>query len=140
MELQRADPVARRRALWTIVLAAAVGVTLLVVLDRSLPDLSAWVTEDPQSFSSRTKLVLLVYGAVAVLPMVAFALYFWSLGRRTVSARRFPPPEMKVFRDTSVLVGTAAETRGRVLKGLSVVISLLALGLAALLWRLWFLA
>ena len=46
-------------------------------------------------------------------PLVAFAVYLWSLGAKVLRARQFPPPGYRVIRDTPVIGGQAAVLRGR---------------------------
>ena len=70
-------------------------------------------------------------------PVIAFAVYMWLLGKRVLQAQQFPPPGFRVIRDTPVIAGPAAVTRGQVMQVLA-----LCLGLAAaLLWLFfWWLA
>jgi hypothetical protein len=69
--------------------------------------------------------------------VIAFAAYLWLLGKRVLRAQQFPPPGFRVVRDTPVMGGPAAVTRGQVIQVLA-----LCLGLAAaLLWLFfWWLA
>jgi hypothetical protein len=59
---------------------------------------------------------------VFMLPLAGAALHLWSLGARVVRAARFPPPGLAVVRDTPVLTGEKAVVRGRLLRGLALVI------------------
>lgn len=109
---------------------------LLLWLENLRPDLEAWLTEQPDTVAPRARLLLAVGAGLAVAPLILLAAYFWSLGRRTLGAGRFPPPSMKVLRDTAVLVGPAAEARGRLLQALAVFWVILACGLVGALWWL----
>jgi hypothetical protein len=138
MDIQKADPEARRRAAALVVFGAAVGVVLLLWFERSLPGLSEWVTEKPELVASRARLLLSVIGVMMILPLVGFAVYTWLLGRRITSGGRFPPRSMRVLRDTVVLTGQVAESRARVMKLLALVLISLALGLLIILFWLAF--
>lgn len=69
------------------------------------------------------------------------AAYLMKLGRRVLSENRFPPQGMKVLKDTTVLTGRPAQTRGRTILALAVVMFCLCLGGAAYAWwalpRIW---
>jgi hypothetical protein len=100
-------------------------VVLLATAPRATRILVFWLQESPDA------------GRHAVLAMLAFAAPFtlaaWLVGvdavrrsMRTIRARRFPPPGMRVVRDTPVLRGRMAHVFGMV--GLSLGASLLVAG------------
>lgn len=64
------------------------------------------------------------------------AVYCWRLGARIVRSSRFPPPGMRVIRDTVVLHGQQAWRRGRALQALAVILVLTVVGFSMVLWRL----
>jgi hypothetical protein len=134
MDIQRADPGARRRAVWIVVLGAVAGAVLLLLLEHSLPGIRAWATERSDLTAARVRLVLVVTGTLTIVPLVGFAVYLWLLGERISSAARFPLPSMKILRDTVVVSGQAAVTRSRLVKALAVLLTTLALGLLSILW------
>jgi hypothetical protein len=105
------------------------------VTTRFLPGILAWVGDDPASARPKVQLLLLVIGVMSVGPLFVMAVYLSRLGRHISSARRFPPPSMKVLHDTPVLVGAAADTRARIVKGLGILLAVLAIGLLITLWR-----
>ena len=75
--------------------------------------------------------------AVLSAPLVAFAVYLWSLGAKVLRVRQFPPPGYRVIRDTPVISGQAAELRGRALKVLAVRLGVASVLLWLLLGRRW---
>ncbi|HEV8397340.1 MAG TPA: hypothetical protein VGQ37_23815 [Vicinamibacterales bacterium] len=83
---------------------------------------------------ARVRLALLA--AALIAPLLPFAAYLWSIGRRTVRNQRFPPPGVRVLRATAATTGGSAVTRGRVLQGLALVLGAAALALGVMLWRL----
>ena len=52
------------------------------------------------------------------------------------AAQRFPPPGMRVVRDTVVLRGAAAAARGALLRWLAVVLVVCMLAVSIAVWRL----
>jgi hypothetical protein len=136
MEIQPADPRARRLAIVVLIAAVIAGSALLLLFDRARPLLAAWILADSDSVAFRARVVLGVVALFVVAPLIAFAAYFYQLGTLTVSSARFPPPGTPMMQDTIVLTGDPARTRGRVLKVIAVTVFLGAFGMALLLWML----
>jgi len=82
------------------------------------------------------KLVLLLAAVVLSAPLVAFAAHLWRLGARVRRAREFPPPGYRVVRDTAVVSGQAAMSRGRALGALALGLGAASVLVWLLLWRL----
>jgi len=83
----------------------------------------------------RTVALLLLPAAVLLAPLLALAVYLWALGGRVVRAREFPPPGLRVIRDTPIVTGERAVSRGRLLKVLALGCGIALAALAVLLWR-----
>ena len=133
-EVRRADPAARRQAVVLVVLGAVVGALLILGFERYRTPLRDWLLSEPGELGYRVRLVFFLSAAVLSAPLVAFAVYLWSLGAKVLRARQFPPPG---YRDTPVIGGQAAVLRGRGLKVLAVCLALAsALLWLLLLWRL----
>lgn len=111
-EIQKADPDARRNALWLIAVVAA-GAALLAWIEFAPVGLG------PERFGGSPWL-LVVMLVLLLVPMVAYGAYTWRLGRRVVEAGRFPAPGMKVIRDTPVQTGQRARVTGYVMMFLAV--------------------
>jgi Na+-driven multidrug efflux pump len=136
-EIQKADPVARRQALLLIVFATAIGSLLIAGFEHYREPFREWLTSEPAETASRAKLALYVAVLILCAPLIAFAAYLWLFGARVLRAQRFPPPGSRVIRDTPVVEGHGATTRGHVIQILAVC---LGIG-AALLWVFfWWLA
>ena len=135
-EIRKADPAARRQAVQLLVVGAFVGAVLIVGFERYRAPLLDWLLSEPDELAARVMVVFLLAAALLSAPLVGFAVYLWSLGAKVLHAGEFPPPGYGVIRDTPVIDGQAAMSRGRGLKVLA-----LCLGLAAalswlLFWRL----
>jgi hypothetical protein len=135
-EIRRADPAARRQALLFVVLGALAGALLFVGIERYRVPLRDWVLSEPEKFAHRMKFVFLVSVALLSAPLIAFAVYLWSLGAKVLRAEQFPPPGYRVIRDTPVIGGQAAMFRGRGLKVLALCLGVASALLCLLLWRL----
>ena len=131
-EIQRADPLARRKA--ALVVACGLLVGLLAEFYR--PALLDWIIRDPEQIDSRLRLVFAVLAVAFVVPLLGFGACFWRLGDRIVRAERFPPPGLAVTTDTVVLRGNFARRRGRLAQLVAGIFVLAAPAVAIILWRL----
>lgn len=132
-DIHEADPIARRRGLWIIAGGAVTGAVLLTVAGELRPEFAAWVTQD---VSTRLRIVSAVVTLMIVGPVLGLAAYYWHLGRRTVGAARYPPPGLRVVRDTPIVTGETAHRRGRVMQALAAMLAGASLLVAFLVWRL----
>jgi hypothetical protein len=134
-DVRPADPAVRRRAVLVLVVGTCVGALLIVAFERYRIPLSDWVLADPAVSSRRLRLVFLGLAGLFLAPLLAFAAYIWSLGVKVVRAREFPPPGLRVIRDTPVVRGERAVSRGRLLKVLALACGIAAVALGLLFWR-----
>jgi hypothetical protein len=135
-DIRRADPIARRRAVRVIIVAAAVGILLIAAFERYRIPLREWIIGEPGEAAQRIQLMFLVLAALLLVPLLAFAAYLWSLGASVIRAREFPPPGHRVVRNTQVITGEAAIARARQLKVFALVCGIACAILAFLLWHL----
>jgi hypothetical protein len=132
-EVRRADASLVRRVSLFAVVGTVLGAGGIALFDRDRAALLAWVAADPQP---RARLLLGAVALAAVAPLLAFAVYVWRIGARILEAGQFPPPGLRVVRDTAIVTGQPAIMRGRLLRALAVTLAGGAVGLAVLLWRL----
>ncbi|OQW33392.1 MAG: hypothetical protein A4E19_02995 [Nitrospira sp. SG-bin1] len=129
-EIQRADDRRRRLAIVVLIVVLIGGVALWMVAEewkaevRSLP-----VDAAKQSLSIVFSLCM---GIMTVCVCLA-GWHCWRTGGQVRHAMRFPP-HTSVVRDTTVLTGQAAVSRGRLLQVSGVILMLCALGLAVMSW------
>ena len=116
-EIQRADPVARRRALIAAVVIAMGGWAAFFVLQDWLAGLRG---SDPARVRRALEGAMIWGSWVACLPVAALAVWLWRTGVRIARSGRYPPPGAKVIRDTPVVHGNAARLRATALKLLAI--------------------
>lgn len=136
VEVQPADPRARRLALLLVVLGFGVGALLLWGLNAGSPAVARWLKEDPTAIVTRARMLLVALAFVLAGPPVAAGVYLWRFGTRVVRASRFPPPGARLVQDMLVLTGDAARNRGRIAQGAGLALVLAGSAMALLLWRL----
>ena len=76
-KLQRADPIARRRAVLLVVIGSLVGGLALVVFQRYQPLLEQWLLSDPNQLAHRLTIALVFFALVTATPLFAFAALLW---------------------------------------------------------------
>ncbi len=115
-----ADKSYRRRIISIYVVLVLIG---LVLIGWVLPLTKAYIEQLEPETALRTLKATLV---VVFLTIVPIALYILSFGRKVMQHERFPPPGVKVIRDTKIIEGQKARVRGRLLVVLSLALILLA--------------
>ena len=106
-ELYReADPRARRKAIIYLLIATVIGAGVILYFSELL----ASAADDPElAFERLTFIVKSLY--VFVLPALWFASRMWRVARMTRDAGTWPPPDLRVIRDTRILNGKEASRR-----------------------------
>lgn len=132
-EIQRADPVTRRRALVAIAVIAALGWAAYFALQDWLAGLAG---ADPAHMRESLERALLWGSWGAMLPVTVLAGWLWQYGARVGRSGRFPAPGAKVARDTPVLHGAPARLRGVALRVLAAFLGLLSAGTLVAVHRL----
>jgi hypothetical protein len=135
-EIQKADPDARRQAILVIVLGAALGGLLISGFENFREAFGEWLASEPAETARRAKLAITLSVFVLSAPAIVAAIYFWLLGSKVLRAQQFPPPGFRVIRDTPIVRGPAAVTRGHVIQVLAVCLGVSAGVLCLFFW--WF--
>jgi hypothetical protein len=98
----------RRLTLVTALLLILLGLLALGILHGYLGEIQKLSREDlPAAEEKALRLVSIVVW-IGGLSLVGMGAWFWRLGRRINLADRFPPPGMKVIKDTRVRTGAKA--------------------------------
>jgi hypothetical protein len=134
-DVRRADPTARRQAGLVLAVGALVGALVIAGFERYRIPLRDWMAE-PGASAQRVQWVFVALAACLVAPLLAFSAYVWSLGARVRRAREFPPPSLRVIRDTPLITGERAISRARLLQVIALGCGVASLALGLLLCRL----
>ena len=126
VEIQPADPVARKRALWTFVAVAIVaGMMALAVRNEDI-DFEQWLGDHAAELIGQPGLLLLA-AFVLALPLVGIAVYVHRAASRVVKAERIPLPGQKVIKDTPIITGKKAIQQGRAMQVVAVIMGIIGL-------------
>lgn len=133
LQIQKADPKERRKAILSVIIGALAGTSLFFLLDFTLGNVSLWL--------QKNAILLVEYhyvGFIAMLvlvsPILWIAIYLILFTKKIIKTQRFPPANMPVIRDVRVLEGRRAVRRGWLLQVLSWLILLPAAAIPLLVW------
>ena len=70
-EIRRADPAARRQAVWLLIIGTLVGGLLILAFERYRRPLREWMGSDPRDAAHRIKLALVLLAVLLSTPGVA---------------------------------------------------------------------
>ncbi len=130
-DIQRADDHYRKLVIFALAGILFGGVLLSIQFESWIEDVRSMPVE-----AARESLTAVFSWSIGI-GIVAIAVtgcHFWWWGRRVRRALRFPLPGAIVVRDTVVLEGQAAASRGTVLQICGVTLILCATGVAVISW------
>jgi hypothetical protein len=120
--IQKADKEYRTKYLKCLFLYTGLGFAMILWV---VPFLISFLETLKPERAIKTVVVVFIIMFLSLIPM---AIYMMKLGRRILKSERFPPPGMKVIRDTVVLEGQHARYRGYLIMILSLILILLSTG------------
>jgi hypothetical protein len=132
-QMHRADPSLRRLTLYVSVIILSVGTAGFVIVQRwfanvqLLPPDEAW----PELLRALTGI-----GGVMLLLVLVVSVYSLRLGARIKQAGQYPLPGARTIRDTLILDGKHARSRGNLLQAIGALLFVLAILLLVLCVRL----
>ncbi len=106
--MARADPQARRLAAVVAVVMLAVGGVLLWLLEARLRDIRKLVEENPAAAAEQALQIAAWVAWAGGAGLVGLGVWLWRLGRRINRTGRYPPPGMKLVRNTRIRTGRQA--------------------------------
>ncbi len=130
-EIQRADDRRRKVAIMVLAVVLISGVVLWVVFEEWMMVVRSLPVEAARASLSR---IFSLCMAIMVVCICVAGWHCWRVGERVRRSLRFPPPDATVVRDTIVLSGQAAVSRGRLLQMFGVILILCAICLAVMSW------
>jgi uncharacterized protein YacL len=114
-DIQKADPVARKKAAAIALVFGGIGVLILLFGSIYESAIYEWLDKNIQFLISHS---ILVFSALFIffVPLIFFAAYLFKFSNLVVLGQRMPPKDYPVVRDTKVVVGSKAILRGRILQ------------------------
>lgn len=137
MEIQRADPKARRKAILSVIGGALFGTGLYFLLEYMVGNINQWI-ETNALFMVEHHYVAFLLMLLLISPILWLSIYLIRFAGQIVKAERFPPPNTPVIRDVRVLEGRQAIRRGRLVQMLCWIILLTAAAIPPLVWYIFY--
>ena len=134
-EIQRADPKARRRNTIISIVLLVVFVPLLFWFKPYVKSLEPWISE-PGETVERVKFSITLLISIGAVLLILITTITFKFANAVLESNRYPPPSIKVIRDTRIRRDEAARKMGRLIQayGVVVIIFLVVLILAG--WKL----
>lgn len=133
--MQRADPRARRMAFTILTAGTIAGTILIAAFSHFESQLYDWIEANADILLHHPEIGLVV-GLVFTTPILLASGYLYVYGYRAAKLKRFPPPGYAVARDVTVITGSAASTRGRVIQLLAALTLFAGVSIPIVLWYL----
>ena len=130
-----ADLRLRRRVLLSIVLMVVMGGLVLWRLDAYLDALVILKKTDPHGVAQHVSRLLLLLAACTALLTVSLAGVLSYMALQVLSSGQYPPPGMRVIRDTQLRTGSRATALAQVGLVLAAAVLLCGLGASVVLMR-----
>jgi len=92
---------------------------------------------EPAQLQAILLALILMMILCGVLPLAVFAGWMWSFGGRVKAGGRFPPADALRWKNSTVLEGAAAQSRGTLFRTFAAILGALTIGMLWSLWRLW---
>lgn len=134
-EIQKADPKARKKAIWIVLVASILGTLILLPFSFSSSNtmFQTWM-ESKLLYAVRYPLLAAGISGVLITPILCAALYLFQYSRKCVASEKIPPPGYSVIKDTPVLRGSSAITRGRLVQILSMILCFASISIPLMIW------
>jgi len=113
-EIVPADKRQRRQVIVAMVVLGAVGLAVLFGLERQIDQIQAMAEKDLPAAAARMTRLVAILSIAGGIGFVGAGAWFWRLGRRIRQSGCFPPPGMRVIKDTPMCTGAKARTRAHV--------------------------
>lgn len=137
VQIQKADPVARRKAIRGMLIGVMVGAVLFYLLQGMVGNINEWLESDAEFLVEHHYLAFLLI-LIPVAPIIVLSGYLIHHANKIVKTQRFPPPGTPVIRDVRVIEGRPAVLRGRVAQLLLWIILLSASAIPLLIWYIFY--
>jgi hypothetical protein len=104
-----ADKEFRKRFIIFLVLIVIVFVVTILSMKSYLDQVAQLTRENPDLAAKKVMFLLKWWMGLGSLPILGLAVYQILLARRVLNSGQFPPPGMKVVRDTKIRTGGRAK-------------------------------
>lgn len=137
MQIQKADPEARSKAIKSLLIGLLAGSLLFLLFNQLVGSLNQWIADNAEFLVTHHYVAFLVM-LLPVAPVIALSIFLIRYAGKIVRSQRFPPPNTPVIRDIRVIEGQSAVIRGRIIQLLCWIILLAASAIPLLVWYIFY--
>ncbi len=134
-EIQRADPNARQKTIKYILVMIVVFAPTIYWLNDNMKFIEKWVAE-PDETVKRIKIILSILITIGATLLLVASIYIFRIANAVLGSGRYPPPNIKVIRDTRIRHGVTARRIGRLMQGFGMITLVFLVGIVMLGWTL----
>lgn len=125
-DMVRADKSLRKKLILFLILFTIVVILIEPTINRYIEQIKETSEKDPELAFKKSMVALKVSLGLVSFLLLMTGVYFIALARRTFKSGQYPPPGMRVIRDTRLRTGTQAKRAGISLIALSCILIIFA--------------
>ena len=135
LEIQRADPQARRKTIIYTLVMVVVFVPTLYWVNSHIESIKEWIAQ-PGETIKRAQLILSALIAVGAILLLVITIFVSRFASAILRSDRYPPPKTKVIKNIRIRRGVAARKIGHLMQALGIASLLLLIALILVGWTL----
>lgn len=120
--VMHADKKLRKQLLVLILLLIPAGLFLIQILSANVEDIKTLAATDIDQAVAKLRNLVTIFAVANAVFSVAFGLYAVSIAIRILKSEQFPPPGMRVIRDTRIRTGKKAKTMGMLMIFMAIIL------------------
>ena len=125
-DMVRADKSLRKKLILFLILFTIIVILIEPTINRYIEQINETSEKDPELAFKKSMVALKVSLGLVSFLLLMTGVYFIALVRRTFKSGQYPPPGMRVIRDTRLRTGTQAKRAGIYLIALSCIFIIFA--------------
>ncbi len=110
--VRKADRNYRKKTFTVIAVCILAGIAVLIFFYNYINDIKILAKQDPATAFQQMFQILQIVLSLMSVSLIALGGFIAHLSFRTIQTSEFPPPHVKVIRDTQIITGQRAKRRG----------------------------
>jgi tellurite resistance protein TehA-like permease len=137
-KIQNADPTAKQKAIRYLVIGTIIGSIIIFCIQLLRGRLTSSNSEQFISFLVQHHYLIFVALFLLTLPLILLMCRLIKYAKAVIAERRFPPANIAVFKDTTVVEGVGAVRKGKIVIALCCCVVIMAVFIPFYIWYLFY--
>jgi uncharacterized membrane-anchored protein YitT (DUF2179 family) len=137
-KIQKADPVAKHKAIKYLVIGTIIGSIIIFCIQLLRARLTSSNGEQLISFLAQHHYLIFVTLFLFILPLILLMWRLIKYAKAVIAERRFPPANIDVFKDTNVVEGVGAVRKGKIVIALCYCVIIMIIFIPFYVWYLFY--